>query len=325
MTAMLMADASSDVEPDTISVVTNMMGGTVGVHLRATADDQPFTSQAGETARSTLRRLQRWADRLSRFVGSSDIVRLNDSPDERVPIGATLAAVLDWARQAESLSDGVVDVTLLDARLRAEGAADPCSGNPSGPGDRSWSMDRTSRATFVRRTPGLRLDIDGVAKGWLADRALARLGAYPAAVVDADGDVAIRLDPGQRWRFGVADPRTMGTDLAELDLTGRDEGGRRTGFGLATSGTTVHRWAHDGRTDHHLIDPRTGRPAHTDVVQATVLARTAREAEALAKTALILGSVAGLERLAQHDVDGAILLTETGRVLLTPATARWLA
>ena len=316
-------------ESDSISILTVMMGGSVGIHVRPVDDGHTSTANAERTARSTLHRLQVWADRLSRFRATSDLVRLNAAPAARVPVSATLAAVLDWARQAESLSGGIVDVTLLDARLDAESAiprtAGPASDRPT---DRSWSMDRMARDTFIRRAPGLRLDIDGVAKGWLADRALARLSAFPAAVVDADGDIAIRLDAGRRWRFGVADPRTTQTDLVELDLVGpvgRGDGSRGGTFGLATSGTSVHRWLHDGRADHHLIDPRTGRPADTDVTQATVLARTAREAETLAKTAVILGSKAALERLAGAKVEGAILLTDTGHVLLTPGTERWLA
>ena len=48
---------------------------------------------------------------------------------------------------------------------------------------------------------------------------------------------------------------------------------------MATSGTSIHRWQlADGRMTHHLIDPRTRRPADTDVLQATVVAPTARVA-----------------------------------------------
>ena len=80
-----------------------MMGGTVGVHLRAVEGVPASRSQAEHDARSTLRRLQVWADRLTRFSDTSDLARLNASPASVVPISPTLAAVLDWARQAESL------------------------------------------------------------------------------------------------------------------------------------------------------------------------------------------------------------------------------
>ena len=121
----------------------------------------------------------------------------------------------------------------------------------------------------------------------------------------------------------MADPRTPGRNLAELEV-GADSGGHR-GFGLATSGTSVHRWPANGPDRHHLIDPRTGHSARTDLVQATVLAGSAREAEAIAKTAVILGSEAALSRLDRPGIDAAILLTEGGDVLVTPSTIGWLA
>jgi len=309
-------------EPPLVSVVAGLMGGTVGIYVRPFDGTMAGGAEAHHAAGSTLRRLGAWADRLTRFTSTSDLARLNAAGVVRVPVRPTLAAVLDWARMAEGLSDGIVDVALLDARLAAE---DVGVGPTTAPAiDRSWSMDRGRRESHVRRPVGLRFDLDGVAKGWLADRALDRLGRFPAAVVDADGDIAIRLARGQRWGVGIADPRSPSEDLLELDLVGSDrDGGRR--FGLATSGTSIHRWVHRDRVAHHLIDPRTGLPARTDIVQATVLARTAREAEALAKTAVIVGSDAALDVLDRPGVDGAILLTDRDELLLTPTTMRWLA
>ena len=312
------------VEPPLVSAVTGLMGGTVGIYLRPVDDGTVAATNARLAAGSTLRRVGAWADRLTRFTETSDLARLNASADHRVPVRPTLAAALDWARQAEGLSGGIVDIALLDARLAAEDTKGDQAVIAAPRPDRSWSMDRGSRVTFIRRPVGLRFDLDGVAKGWLADRALRLLGSFPSAVVDADGDIAIRLGDGESWRFGIADPRSTEADLLELDLVGSTVDGI-DGFGLATSGTSVHRWVHGSQMTHHLIDPRTGRPARTDIVQATVLAGTAREAEALAKTAVILGSEAALAVLAGHDVHGAVLLTDRDELLMTPATTRWLA
>ena len=84
-------------------------------------------------------------------------------------------------------------------------------------------------------------------------------------------------------------------------------------------------WSWAGATQHHLIDPRTGRPARTDVVQATVIARSARAAETFAKTAVIVGSEPAARRLDRADILGQILVTEPGDVLVTPATLALLA
>ena len=91
-------------------------------------------------------------------------------------------------------------------------------------------------------------------------------------------------------------------------------------WGVATSGTSVHRWHRAGDTRHHLIDPRTGLPAVTDVVQATVVSGSACEAEGLAKAAVIAGSEEGLALLERSSVPGAVLLTDRGETLASPQT-----
>jgi thiamine biosynthesis lipoprotein len=301
-----------------VSRIEPMLGGTVGVHLRVAATAEARRAAEAD-ARRTLDRIRAWAGHLTRFEPTSELVRLNADPRTTVGIGPTLTAVLDWARIAESMTDGVVDVTMLDARLAAE------SGVPVAlPAYRRWSFERGPRSALLRRPAGIRFDLDGVAKGWLADRALGLLAGYPAAIVDCDGDIAIRLADDADWPVGVADPRRPGQQLAVLVLAARPEPGGQV-FGLATSGTSVHRWANGTAAGHHLIDPATARPASTDIVQATVLAATSRHAEALAKTAVILGSDRARAVLERPEVEGAVVLTEGGEVRVTDRARRWLA
>jgi thiamine biosynthesis lipoprotein len=304
---------------DWVSASADLMGGRVSVHARLSAG---MTRDAATRAtRHVLARIDAWADRLTRFDPASELSQLNLAPGSRVDVGATLTAVLDWGRGAEMLSDGIVDIGLLDARLLAEsdGTSDDA---PATPACRRWSLVRHGRGAMVERPAGLLFDLDGVAKGWLADRALDLIPDV-SAVVDADGDVAVRVADDDGWAIGVADPRDQESPLTVLRLGRGDEPVAR--YGVATSGTSVHRWSGDGRTRHHLIDPRTGRPALTDVVQATVIARTARAAEAFAKTAVIVGSEAAARQLDRHDVLGQILVTEMGDILASPATMAFVA
>ena len=229
-----------------VSVHRAMLGGHVGIHLHpGPSTDAEVTAR--HAADRLLDRMEAWAARLTRFSTTSDLVRLNARPSMRVPIRPTLAAVMDWGREAQGLSDGIVDIALLDARLEAEGIETrPTSSGLASPAASRWSMARGPRWTEMLRPIGLTFDLDGVAKGWLADRALRRLAAHPSAVVDADGDIAIRLGPGRRMRFGVADPRATGTTLVEFDLCGPATGsprpsasrrpGRRSIAGRSTAG-----------------------------------------------------------------------------------------
>jgi FAD:protein FMN transferase len=125
---------------------------------------------------------------------------------------------------------------------------------------------------------GAGLDLGGLAKGWTVDRAAE--GALDAglewAVVNAGGDLRI-AGASPVIDVAVEDPEARDAEILRLGL----EAGA-----LATSSITRRSW---GPHRHHLIDPSTGRPADTGVLQATVLAPTCAEAEVRSKDALLAG------------------------------------
>jgi thiamine biosynthesis lipoprotein len=314
---------SSELEPIApVSLFAKSMGGRLVVHL----DADGRASDAKRSSRRVVDRIDRWAARLTRYTAESDLSALNADPRLEVPVRATLAAALRAGRSANEASEGLADITLLDARLAAEIGSDPIFASSAiASRDREWLISRGRRgAAVVRRPPGLRFDLGGVGKGWIADRALEMLAGWPSAVIDADGDLAIQCAPGKCWDVGVGDPRNSDANLAVLRLSA-PAGGYPTRWGVATSGVSIHRWQVNGTVRHHLIDPRTGSPAETDVVQATVVAGSSLRAEALAKAAVIAGSVEGFALLERARVRGALLLTDRGEVLALPSTLALLA
>jgi thiamine biosynthesis lipoprotein len=301
---------------------TPAMGGRLAV---AVAAEPTAIGPAARAAERVGRRVNAWANRLTRFDEDSDLCRLNADGGAVSHVRPTLGAALGWAHDACAWSEGIVSVTMLDERLAAEAVEAPLS--PTSPPDSrsGWSARPAGRRVEVRRPSGLRFDLDGVAKGWLADRACWLLADWPGGFVDADGDIALAAAEDVEWFIEVVDPRADdAAPLATLRFAG-NAGWRRT-VGVATSGTSVHRWQFaDGREAHHLIDPRTGLPARTDVIQATVVAPTAREAEVLAKAAVILGHGPALAYLARSAALAALLLLESGALQLTPGSDSWLA
>jgi thiamine biosynthesis lipoprotein len=296
------------------------MGGRLVVHLEA--GDR--TAEAERSSRRVVARIDRWATRLTRHADESELLTLNADIRFDVPVRATLAAALQAGRYAAEASEGLADITLLDARLAAELGTDATAAAATSGAIASrageWQLIRGPRGSaVVRRPPGLHFDLGGVGKGWIADRALELLAQWPSAVIDADGDLAVRCAPGRCWDVAVEDPRSPDTNLAVLRLAAR-RGGLPGRWGVATSGISIHRWEMDGRVRHHLIDPRTGAPAETDVIQATVVAGSSVRAEALAKAAVIAGSVQGFALLERARVLGAVLLNDRGEVLALPST-----
>ena len=293
----------------------------MGCHMLAALDSE------AQAARDGLANVPGWfADweqRLSRFRHDSELSQLNRVAGMPVEVSGVLWGVVQAALEAAQHSDGLVTPTMLRELERAGydrsfdilrsdgGPAEPgpsrCGNNVSPAVD--WSTIICDAATrTIRIPPTARLDLGGVAKGWAADEAARRLSPYGPALIDAGGDIAVsgRLADGQRWPIGIADPADPD---AQIDLLLLDAGG------VATSGRDYRRWRHDGVWQHHILDPRTGRPAETDVLSATVVAQSARAAEIAAKTVLILGSCDGLAWLEARPAVAGLLVLDNGRVL----------
>jgi thiamine biosynthesis lipoprotein len=260
-----------------------------------------------------------WEDHLSRFRPESELSRLNRSNGQMVSVSPTLWSVFQASRQAEALSGGLVTPTVLDAMLASgyDASFETLANGVQAKAARlAGSLPTTEKIRYdldhrsIQLPAGIGLDFGGVAKGWSAQQAVGRLQAYGPCLVDASGDIAISglRAGGQPWQIGVADPLHPDRDLAELML------GR---CGVATSGRDRRRWQQDGVWRHHIIDPRTGMPAETDVLSATVIAPDLIWAEIAAKTAFILGSHAGLAWIEERPALAAILVLEDGRSLFS--------
>lgn len=265
---------------------------------------------------------EKWEQALSRFREDSELSQLNRRAGEAVVVGPVLWEVARRSLQAARQSDGLVTPTLLNALVAAgydrtfdqirlgPQPAPVAAAEPQAPADwRSIRMDAQARTITV--PAGLRLDFGGIAKGWAAERAAKQLGAVGPALVNAGGDVAVfnsrRLEGGRRgWTVGVDDPLNAGGHIALIVLPAG---------GVATSGRDYRRWQQGDLQQHHILDPRTGRPAQTDVLAATVVALSAADAEVAAKAALILGSRDGLKWInARPDLAGLLVL-EDGAML----------
>jgi thiamine biosynthesis lipoprotein len=230
----------------------------------------------------------------SRFRDDSELVRANASAGTPVRIGPLLAGALRVALNAAKESNGLVDPT-LGAHVRAAGY------------DRTFSLVRkrhtwqlgavpARRASWldvalddVERTVlipvGVELDLGATAKAWAADRAATRIAEATGCgtLVSLGGDVAVAgSTPSGGWSIRIADDHA-----ADLDALGPVVA--ITTGGLATSGVAVRRWVTNRGEAHHLIDPRTGRPAITPWRTLSVAATSCVAANTASTAAIVLG------------------------------------
>ena len=216
---------------------------------------------------------ERWvrsiAASITRFDESSELSRLNAAA-AWVNISPELEQLLRASLLAFEMSGGLVNVAVLPSML-AIGYTRPLTQGPT-----AAHLDQAHTAPFLpevlkvargraRLAPNVRIDLGGIAKGWMADRLAERLGDH--VLVNLGGDLYARGE----WPVAIACKTYLLRNL-----------------GAATSSTRKRRWG----DLHHLIDPRTGLPATTRVEEVSVVAETALDAEVLAKTVLISGGAA---------------------------------
>jgi thiamine biosynthesis lipoprotein len=222
--------------------------------------------------------------RLSRFEPQSELSRLNADPRDRVRASELLRSLARACRRAGVESGGLVDATCLPA-VQAAGYREHWD---------KQAPDRSARATlahdwrggdwekievdaeFIHRPAGVQLDSGGLGKGLAADLMASALSDCETWLVDCGGDLRLGGTLDLARKVKIADPFDGNITLHTFELRNRS---------VATSGTTGRAWANG----HHLIDPRTGLPANTGVIQATAVADTCLEAEIRAKTALLSG------------------------------------
>ena len=273
-----------------------------------------------ETAFGEMARLE---GILSRHLPGTALARLNregilhDAPHE-------LLHLLNESRRYSELTDGAFDSTvgpllhLYEASARAEGRAPEPSEIEAALALVDYREVRASGSTLSLGRPGMAVTLDGIAKGYIVDRAAEALvgGGAEGVMVEAGGDVATVGAAGgaEGWRLAVQDPRDVGGVLGVVRL--RNEG-------VATSGDYMQAFTAD-LSLHHIIDPRTGRsPELTSGV--TVVAPNAMEADALSTSVFILGPVVGMELLDGLEGREGLLVTKKRETHTTDGFARYVA
>ncbi len=266
-------------------------GSSCTVHV--TGDGRSGTApSAVELAQRTL---SDWHVRFSRFLLDSELSRLNGDPRETVPASPMMVLLAQAVHDAGAQTGGLVDATLLQ-EIRSAGyrrdlpeslalgdalaLAPPRAPATPAPTARWRAVSADRDAGTVTRPAGVMLDSGGLAKGLFADVLAEMLADHASFAVNCGGDIAIGGCSGAPREVKVESPFDGRTLHSFAPARGA----------VATSGIGRRSWLDaEGRPAHHLLDPATGRPAFTGLVQVTALAPRALQAEIYAKAAILSG------------------------------------
>lgn len=250
---------------------------------------------------------------MSNWTDTSEVARINREAHDGVTVHSEVGEVLAAAIDVGRASGGAFDIT-VEPLVRLWGFL---GGRPHVPkpaeidallptvGLAQLEFDPTTgKLRFLR--PELRVDLGGVAKGHAVDQAFAvlREAGVQNGLINLSGNMRGMGHPEGRehWTVGIRDPTGPMQPIATLRLD--DEA-------IATSGDYEQFVAADGARYGHILDPRTGWPAQ-GLAQVTVLAPSARDADAWATALFVLGIDAAKHLLARERQLASVLVQPDG-------------
>lgn len=259
----------------------------------------------------------------SRFQPNSELMRVNRFRGAGpVPVTADTARLVSTMVMAWHLTDGTCDASVAQA-VRATGYDIDFSllvqatqqgrilpGQPTTvPGLAGVVVTVNAQGEPAVTLPqNVELDPGAIGKGLAADIVVEELRTLgvTGVMVNLGGDIVLWGSPAtaDRWTVEVEDSR-LPRDSAPVTVWQVDAS--RGPVAVATSTTLRRRW---GAGVHHVIDPRTGQPSASDVLQATVMAGSGARAEALATMALVMGSQGARLRLADRPQPHVLITTD---------------
>ena len=243
----------------------------------------------------------------SRFDPHSELMRLIQQVGSAVPVSQLLFEAVRFACEMAARTDGAFDPTVGRVmetrgfnREHRSGAEVRTDISPTADVSYRDVVCDADAITITLRRPVV-LDLGAVAKGLALDMAAMELRPFRNFAIDAGGDLYLggHNPKGERWSVGIRHPRRDG-ELIDAVLASDQA--------VCTSGDYERRT----NAGHHILDPRTGRPAE-GVASVTVLAPSAMLADATATAAFVLGPVKGLQLCAAIGLEALLITTDLER------------
>ncbi len=295
-----------------VSETRTQMGTLVIVTIVA-----PELKVAREMVQNAFGQMERLEGILSRHRRDTPLDRLNTKGFLKAP-PSELVEVMGRALTYSSLTDGAFDMTV--APLLGLYASRFEEGNRP-PEDHEIerileSVDyrkvRVDRDAIALEGPGMKVTLDGIAKGYIVDQTANTLvdDGAERVLINAGGDMASGGDGSLEhpWTVGVRDPAEPQGLLANVRLGGGC---------IATSGDYMQAFTQDRRF-HHIIDPRTGySPEQTSAV--TVITTSAMDADALSTGMMVLGPTEAFRLMKSLDDTEGVIVTKEGELMTTPS------
>jgi FAD:protein FMN transferase len=286
----------------------DLMGTRVSVELWA--EDE---TRGKELVAEVMREYVRVDEAMSTYKATSEISRVNARAAEApMAISAELFGIVERSLELSVASGGAFDITydsvgyLYDFRARQRPTDSQIAERLEAIDYRHVVLDRARHTIFFKAT-GVRINLGGIAKGYVVERAakMLRERGVEHALLNAGGDTRVIGDRrGQPWIVGIRHPRVADEVVTRLPLV--DEA-------ISTSGDYERYFEENGRRYHHIINPATGRPTE-GILTVTVIGPDGTLTDGLDTAIFVLGVEKGLELIEAYPEYETIIVDATGKV-----------
>jgi thiamine biosynthesis lipoprotein len=266
----------------------------------------PSQGEAEEAMGRAFDEINRLTAFMTRFETNSYIGHLNDSGflgDSPAEVMEVLNSSLHYHR----LSGGSFDITIKPVVDLYQESFRVSNGPPSSEaleeamkrvGSQRLKITESS-VSFSRS--GMEVTLDGIAKGYIVDRAmdLLRQQRIEHALINAGGDILVHGGKGENkpWKIGIQDPWKH---RGHVDVVTLNSGA------IATSGNYEVFFDRE-KLFHHLIIPNSGSPA-PDIASVTIRAASCIEADAIATSVYVMGPARGNQFIRQlPSIEGLVI------------------
>lgn len=257
------------------------------------------------------REVLRFEKRCSRFLADSELTQLNKKAGVQFWASDELRDILQKARDVAIKTGGLYNPFILPSLQRAGYQQSFLSAHSQDQvdiyTDRSVAdaHDLEICDGWVRIPYGTAIDLGGCGKGYMGDVLAATVDDVPWVTgywLSIGGDVIAKgaHETGEPVFINIR-AETTDKSLAKVEVS------KTSQTAVATSSVMKRKGLYNGKSWHHIVDPRTGKPANTDVLAASVLADTLLEADVHASNCIIVGSVEFKAYARDHRIRAAVI------------------
>lgn len=257
--------------------------------------------KAQETGEEVYRQLKAFDAAFSLYNAQSDINRVNAAAGKSyVQVSELVYALLRRSQELSAASYNSFDFTIAPVTMLWHDAKE--AGQPPDSAqiaqrlalvDYTQVLFNDAEKSVMLAKEGMAIDVGGIAKGYACDlaRQIYQNADISTALISVGGNVYTYRAPRRKegYLIGIRDPLGGESDaLLSVSITEKV---------LATSGAYERFFEYEGISYHHIIDKKTGMPAQSDLLSATVLCEDGTLADFLSTTFYVLGKQAVDEAL----------------------------